>query len=125
MDDEPLAAWAERRDARIGQLRAVPLVTGPGPRASHLNPDAPRAIQRWNGHLWEPHGFAPNLAETRRLLFPTPHPHPPTTPTDTTPPRPGHGQTPETGAGGERGEEKIRGEADESGCTPGPVGETL
>ncbi|WP_030208313.1 DUF6087 family protein [Streptomyces bikiniensis] len=70
MDDEPLAEWAERRDARIGQLRAVPLVTGDGPRASHLNPDAPRAIQRWNGHLWEAHGFAANLAEARRLLFP-------------------------------------------------------
>ncbi|MEU2916310.1 DUF6087 family protein [Streptomyces massasporeus] len=23
-----------------------------GPRASHLNPDAPRAIERWNGHRW-------------------------------------------------------------------------
>lgn len=51
MDAEPLSQWAERRDARIGQLRAVPLVTGDNPRASHLNPDAPRAIQRWNGHL--------------------------------------------------------------------------
>jgi hypothetical protein len=70
MDDEPLSEWAERRDARIGQLRAVPLVTGDGPRASHLNPDAPRAIQRWNGHAWEPHGFAANLAEARRILFP-------------------------------------------------------
>ncbi|MEU2370250.1 DUF6087 family protein [Streptomyces pseudogriseolus] len=70
MDDEPLSRWAERRDARVGQLRAVPLVTGDGPRASHLNPDAPRAIQRWNGHLWEPHGFAENLAEARRVLFP-------------------------------------------------------
>ncbi|MGA5415851.1 DUF6087 family protein [Streptomyces pseudogriseolus] len=70
MDDEPLSRWAERRDARIGQLRAVPLVTGDGPRASHLNPDAPRAIQRWNGHLWEPHGFAANLAEARRIVFP-------------------------------------------------------
>ncbi|MFD4376427.1 DUF6087 family protein [Streptomyces sp. NPDC058486] len=70
MDDEPLARWAERRDARIGALRAVPLVTGDGPRASHLNPEAPRAIQRWNGHLWEPHSFAADLAEARRILFP-------------------------------------------------------
>ncbi|MFF4869303.1 DUF6087 family protein [Streptomyces sp. NPDC000961] len=70
MDDEPLAEWAERRDARIGQLRAVPLVNGDGPRASHLNPDAPRAIQRWNGHLWEAYGFAANLAEARLILFP-------------------------------------------------------
>ncbi|MFJ2782934.1 MULTISPECIES: DUF6087 family protein [unclassified Streptomyces] len=72
MDEEPLSQWAERRDARIGQLRAVPLVTGDGPRASHLNPDAPRAIQRWNGHLWEAHGFAANLAEARLILFPHP-----------------------------------------------------
>ncbi|MFF4171789.1 DUF6087 family protein [Streptomyces sp. NPDC001744] len=74
MDDESLSRWAERRDARIGQLRAVPLVTGDGPRASHLHPDAPRAIQRWNGHLWEPHGFAANLTEARRVLFPDAEP---------------------------------------------------
>ncbi|MGW1187195.1 DUF6087 family protein [Streptomyces sp. NPDC002559] len=45
-------------------------MTGDGPRASHLNPDAPRAIQRWNGHLWEAYGFAANLAKARRILFP-------------------------------------------------------
>ncbi|MGW0880439.1 DUF6087 family protein [Streptomyces sp. NPDC002671] len=70
MDDESLSQWAERRDARIGQLRAVPLVSGDGPRGSHLKPDAPRVIQRWNGHMWEPYGFAANLAEARRVLFP-------------------------------------------------------
>ncbi|MGW4274119.1 DUF6087 family protein [Streptomyces seoulensis] len=70
MDDEPLSRWAERRDARIGQLRAVPLVNGGDPRGAHVNPDAPRAIQRWNGHLWEPYGFAANLAEAKRVLFP-------------------------------------------------------
>ncbi|MFF9145544.1 DUF6087 family protein [Streptomyces sp. NPDC014861] len=89
MDDEPLAEWAERRDARIGQLRAVPLVTGDGPRASHLNPDAPRAIQRWNGHLWEPYGFATNLAEARLLLFPHTEAAPPSVP----------GATPQLGPG--------------------------
>ncbi|MET9967314.1 DUF6087 family protein [Streptomyces sp. NPDC006356] len=45
MDDEPLTDWAERRDAKIGRLRAVPVVPGDGPRASHLNPDASRAIE--------------------------------------------------------------------------------
>ncbi|MFI6694711.1 DUF6087 family protein [Streptomyces sp. NPDC050433] len=70
MDDEPLSEWAERRDAKIGRLRAVPLASGDGPKGSHLNPDAPRAIQRWNGHSWEPHGFASNLTETKRLLYP-------------------------------------------------------
>ncbi|MEU0380943.1 DUF6087 family protein [Streptomyces cyaneofuscatus] len=70
MDDESLSDWAKRRDAKIGRLRAVPLVPGEGPSASHLNPDAPRAIQRWNGYTWEPYGTAANLAETRRLLHP-------------------------------------------------------
>jgi len=70
MDDEPLSDWAERRDAKIGRLRAVPLVSGLGPKGSHLNPDAPRAIQRWNGYAWEAHGFAANLAEAQRLLYP-------------------------------------------------------
>ncbi|MEW2163796.1 DUF6087 family protein [Streptomyces sp. NPDC007084] len=89
MDDEPLAEWAERRDARIGQLRAVPLVTGDGPRASHLNPGAPRAIQRWNGHLWEPYGFAANLSEARSILFP--HTEADSTPTPTATPNLGPG----------------------------------
>src|SRR5687767_12961379 len=70
MDDESLSQWAERRVARIGQLRAVPLVSGDGPQGAQLNPDAPRVIQRWNGHMWEPHGFAADLAEARRVLFP-------------------------------------------------------
>ncbi|MDX2545352.1 DUF6087 family protein [Streptomyces sp. WI04-05B] len=71
MDDEPLSQWAERRDTKIGRLRAVPLfVTSDSPQGSHLHPATPRAIQRWNGHLWEPYGFAVNLAETRRILFP-------------------------------------------------------
>ncbi|MCX4822706.1 DUF6087 family protein [Streptomyces sp. NBC_01142] len=72
MDDEPLSQWADRRDTKIGRFRAVPLVTGDSPQGSHLNPDAPRAIQRWNGHMWEPYGFAVNLAAARRILFPNP-----------------------------------------------------
>ncbi|MFF3327680.1 DUF6087 family protein [Streptomyces sp. NPDC002889] len=70
MNDEPLSDWAERRDAKIGRLRAVPIVSGDGPKGSHVNPDAPRAIERWNGHAWEPHGFAPNFAEAKRILYP-------------------------------------------------------
>ncbi|MFJ4826413.1 DUF6087 family protein [Streptomyces bacillaris] len=79
MDDEPLSEWAKRRDERIGRLRAVPLVSGDGPKASHLNPDSPRAIQRWNGYTWEPHGTAANLAEAQRLLHPRDE-RPPTAP---------------------------------------------
>ncbi|MER5970428.1 DUF6087 family protein [Streptomyces sp. NPDC002055] len=70
MDDEPLERWAERRDARIGRLRALPIVPGGGPRGSHLYPDAPRAIERWNGYAWEPYGFAANLAEAKAILYP-------------------------------------------------------
>ncbi|MBT3149823.1 hypothetical protein HTV45_02655 [Streptomyces sp. CHD11] len=70
MDDEPLTDWAERRDAKIGRLRAVPVMPGDGPRASHLNPDAPRAIERWNGHTWELYGFAASLVEAQAILYP-------------------------------------------------------
>lgn len=70
MDDEPVQDWAERRDAKIGRLRAVPVVPCDGPRASHLNPDAPRAIERWNGHTWELYGFADSLAEAQAILYP-------------------------------------------------------
>jgi hypothetical protein len=79
MDDEPLSEWAGRRDAKIGRLRAVPLMSGNAPKASHLHPDAPRVIQRWNGHAWEPHGLAANLAEARRILYPRAE-EPPTPP---------------------------------------------
>lgn len=70
MDDEPLSAWAKRRDAKIGRLRSVPISSDAGPKGSHLNPDAPRAIERWNGHAWEPYGFAADLAEAKRVLYP-------------------------------------------------------
>ncbi|WP_328310331.1 DUF6087 family protein [Streptomyces sp. NBC_00442] len=70
MNDEPLEEWAERREAKIGRLRAVPIVTGDGPRGAHLNPDAPRAIERWNGYFWEPYAFAASLAEAKRILYP-------------------------------------------------------
>ncbi|MFD9477979.1 DUF6087 family protein [Streptomyces nojiriensis] len=70
MDDEPLSEWLDRRDAKIGRFRAVPIASGDGPKGAHLNPDAPRAIERWNGHAWEPHGFASNLAEAKRIQYP-------------------------------------------------------
>ncbi|MFD4575004.1 DUF6087 family protein [Streptomyces sp. NPDC058417] len=70
MDDEPLSQWAERRDAQIGRLRAVPLVSGDDPKGAHLHPAMPRAIQRWNGYTWEPYASAANLAAAQRLLYP-------------------------------------------------------
>ncbi|MGP9021176.1 DUF6087 family protein [Streptomyces sp. BR1] len=72
MDDEPLKDWAARRDAKVGRLRAVPVVSGDGPKGSHLSPDAPRAIERWNGHTWEPHGLVSSLAEAKAVLYPEP-----------------------------------------------------
>lgn len=80
MDDEPLKDWAERRDEKIGRLRAVLVVPGDGPRASHLHPDAPRVIERWNGHTWEPYGFAANLAEAKAILYPESSQPPPPDP---------------------------------------------
>ncbi|MBL1088745.1 MULTISPECIES: DUF6087 family protein [Streptomyces] len=89
MDDEPLSEWAERRYAKVGRLRAIPLVTGDGLKGAHLNPDAPRAIQRWNGYSWEAHGFASNLAEAQQILYPE----------VIESPGPGPGPAPKLGAG--------------------------
>ncbi|MFM9610921.1 DUF6087 family protein [Streptomyces niveiscabiei] len=70
MDQEPLSEWAERRDAKVGRLRAVPIVRGDGPKAAHVNPNEPRVIERWNGHAWEPSAYAADLAEAKRILYP-------------------------------------------------------
>ncbi|MFJ6697507.1 DUF6087 family protein [Streptomyces sp. NPDC091272] len=69
MDDEPLSEWLKRREARIGRLRAV-VADEKGRRATHLFPDKPRAIERWNGHTWELVTVVPNLAEAKRVLYP-------------------------------------------------------
>ncbi|MGW5332940.1 DUF6087 family protein [Streptomyces bauhiniae] len=103
MDDEPLSEWADRRDAKIGRLRAVPLIPGGGPQAGHLNPEAPRLIQRWNGHAWEAHGFAANLGEAKRILYPAAQEPPAQTPVPAQNPlRAGtgrHRKPPATGSG--------------------------
>ncbi|AIA03271.1 DUF6087 family protein [Streptomyces noursei] len=92
MDDESLSDWANRRAAKVGRLRAMLIVFGDGPRAAHLNPDAPRAIERWNGHTWEPHGFAANLAEARRILYPDANTDPTPAPPTSQPVAPGTGK---------------------------------
>ncbi|MFH8218745.1 DUF6087 family protein [Streptomyces sp. NPDC018057] len=66
---------AALRDAKVDsvQFRVPPsfhLFRPPVADRQGPLPEAPRAIQRWNGHLWEPHGFAANLAEARLILFP-------------------------------------------------------
>lgn len=69
MDDEPLSDWAERREQRLsGRFRVV--ILGSGAQGSHVNPDVPRLISRWNGYEWEPVTVAANLAETKRILHP-------------------------------------------------------
>ncbi|WP_442819106.1 DUF6087 family protein [Streptomyces sp. NBC_01235] len=79
----------------MGRFRAVPVVSGDGPRGSLLNPDEPRAVERWNGHKWEPYGVAANLAgqrpsSTRRSSSPRPRgrSHPDPAPASTA--NPGH-----------------------------------
>ncbi|MGW8066676.1 DUF6087 family protein [Streptomyces ziwulingensis] len=60
MEDEPLEEWAARRAQRRpapGERRAVPLGEESG-RGAHVDPDAPRGIQEWDGHAWTPAGVA-------------------------------------------------------------------
>ncbi|MBW1597023.1 DUF6087 family protein [Streptomyces sp. JJ38] len=93
MDEEPLKDWAERRDRRIGRLRAVHAVTGEGPRGTHVDPEAPRVIERWNGYAWEPHLFAASLAEAKAVLYPQPEEPPSGQPgPESGPLRPGRGR---------------------------------
>jgi hypothetical protein len=69
-DEEPLEAWAARRDARlrpVGELRAFPLAEGPY-RAEHDYPDRPRLIAAWDGTAWTPVAFAENRQEACRIL---------------------------------------------------------
>ncbi|MFZ3493109.1 DUF6087 family protein [Streptomyces sp. 5.8] len=71
--DEPLEVWAARREGRrrkVGELRAVSLTDGPA-RGGHVQPEAPRAIERWDGYAWEPVTIARDYAATRRLIDPT------------------------------------------------------
>ncbi|MET8683724.1 DUF6087 family protein [Streptomyces sp. NPDC004732] len=72
-EQEPLEDWArrreERRDASKGKLRAIPLAEGRH-RGQHLEPDAPRVIQEWNGTEWETVAVVSNLAEAKSVLYP-------------------------------------------------------
>ncbi|MFF4815269.1 DUF6087 family protein [Kitasatospora sp. NPDC001309] len=67
--EEPLERWAERRDRRlrpVGQLKAV--IIGHEDRSSHLHPDLPRVLLRWDGYQWLPESYAENFAAAQRLL---------------------------------------------------------
>ncbi|MFZ3491773.1 DUF6087 family protein [Streptomyces sp. 5.8] len=73
MEDEPLADWARKRDERraraTGRLRAVPLTDGPL-GAAHVDPNAPRAIQEFDGTQWVTLSIAVNLATAKTVLYP-------------------------------------------------------
>ncbi|MFN1193360.1 DUF6087 family protein [[Kitasatospora] papulosa] len=63
MDDEPLEAWAERRDRQrpaLGERQAAPL--GDQTQGAHVDPIAARGIQEWDGHQWVPAGVSEGLA---------------------------------------------------------------
>lgn len=81
-EDEPLQDWArrreERRDASKGKRRAIPLAEGPL-RGQHVQPDAPRVIQEWNGTEWESIGLVHDLDAAKAVL----HPPQPTEPKPT------------------------------------------
>ncbi|MFI1606746.1 DUF6087 family protein [Streptomyces griseofuscus] len=59
----PLEEWAERRGLRParGEWRATPLGDRPE-HGAHVDPDAPRGIQEWDGHRWTPAGAAEDQA---------------------------------------------------------------
>lgn len=75
MEEEPLDKWAQRflarQQERVGRLRAVPMAPGPA-RAAHVEPDKPRAIERWNGYAWQPYTVAANYAQAKQILYPPP-----------------------------------------------------
>jgi hypothetical protein len=63
MDEEPLEEWAARRDQwrpQSGERRAVPL-GHQTEQGAHVDPDAPRGTQEWDGHQWIPSGVAENF----------------------------------------------------------------
>ncbi|MFD4480431.1 DUF6087 family protein [Streptomyces sp. NPDC058471] len=74
-DQEPLDEWARRREERQkalkGKLRAIPLTHGPR-CGQHVEPDAPRVIQEWNGSDWETIGVVEDLAAAKAVLYPPP-----------------------------------------------------
>jgi len=76
-EEEPLHEWAARRDRQraaqreiTGTRRAIPLAEGA--HASHIAPDAPRALEEWDGHTWATVGVVPNADAAREFLGHTP-----------------------------------------------------
>ncbi|MFG2864682.1 DUF6087 family protein [Streptomyces sioyaensis] len=72
-DEESLAEWARKREQRRarakGQLRAVPLSSGPH-RGAHVEPAAPRVIQEHDGTQWVTVSVVESLAAAKAILYP-------------------------------------------------------
>ncbi|MFF3563926.1 DUF6087 family protein [Streptomyces sp. NPDC002574] len=65
MSDESLERWMRRREEQQertkGRLRLDTLASGPR-RGTHVNPDAPRLVSRWDGCAWQPVSVVSDLA---------------------------------------------------------------
>ncbi|WP_110944887.1 DUF6087 family protein [Streptomyces niger] len=60
-----------QRTYQPGRMRALTLTLTPGPpRAAHLDPDAPRAVVRWDGQRWKLVAIVDNLAAAQALMRP-------------------------------------------------------
>ncbi|EDY46052.1 DUF6087 family protein [Streptomyces sp. SPB074] len=83
-EEEPLAAWAARRDEPVGRLRVVPLYEGRRAGGAHVRPGEPRVVERWSGCAWEAFAVTPDLAAALRLVRP-PVEEPPACPAEESP----------------------------------------
>ncbi|WP_143031780.1 DUF6087 family protein [Actinacidiphila guanduensis] len=70
-NDESFEYWVRRREQerqrKRGRLRVNTLKEG-AQRGSHVDPEAPRLISRWDGYCWEPVAVASDLAEAAAML---------------------------------------------------------
>jgi len=74
VDDEAFEQWVLRREQerrrKLGRLRVNTL--GPGPQhGSHVAPQAPRLISRWDGFAWVPVAVASDWEAAAAVLHPS------------------------------------------------------
>ncbi|WP_327365191.1 DUF6087 family protein [Streptomyces sp. NBC_01217] len=72
MDEESFEHWMSRREQERrrmkGRMRLDALNSHPR-RGSHVFPEAPRLISRWDGYSWEPVAVASHWAAAAALLY--------------------------------------------------------
>jgi len=71
--DEPLDAWAARRDRRRAEQREITghrrvVVLAEGARGAHVSPQAPRLLLEWDGSAWVTVGIAQDADQAREFL---------------------------------------------------------